>query len=211
MSLKPIIILGGGGHARVVADTLRACKADVLGFVDKDPLKTTLDGLRRLGAEEYILESCNADEVVIANGIGSVGWPGDRYEWFIRLSQSGYNFTSVIHPTATLSPLVHLGRGVQVMARAVVQPGVHLEVNTIVNTGAIVDHDCQIGAHVHIGPGAVLSGNVTVGDCAHIGTGASVIEGINIGAESIVGAGSVVIRDVKDKVIVAGVPAVKKA
>ena len=211
MNVKPIIILGGGGHARVVVDTLYAHKADVIGFVDKDPLKTTLNGLPRLGAEDYILESCNAEEIVVANGIGSIGQPGARYEWFVRLRQHGYSMVSIIHPSSIISPSVRLGMGVQVMARAVLQPGVHVKENTIINTGAIVDHDCEIGAHVHIGPGAVLSGNVSVGDGAHVGTGASVIQGIKIGAKSIVGAGSVVIRNVEDNVIVAGVPAVKKA
>ena len=210
MDVKPIIILGGGGHARVVVDTLFVCDARVLGFVDRDPQKTELEGLQRLGGDEYILSSFDPDEIMIANGVGSIGKPGARLQLFNRFKQHGFSFVTIIHPRAVVSPRAILKEGVQVMAGAIIQPAAHIGENTIVNTGAVVDHDCTIGAHVHIGPGATLSGEVTVGAYSHIGTGASVIQGIKIGSRSIVGAGSVVIRPVEDDVTVVGVPAVQK-
>ncbi|MBX2819383.1 MAG: acetyltransferase [Rhodothermaceae bacterium] len=211
MKSLPIIVLGGGGHARVVIDALLACNEQVLGFVDADPDKTDVEGLRRLGQVEYIAETYRSDKVLLANGFGSIGMPGARLTYFEKYKQWGFQFISVIHPRAIVSPSTTLEEGVQVMAGAIIQPGVSVGENSIINTGASVDHDCTIGSHVHVAPRATLSGTVRVGDCAHIGTGAVVIQGIDIGAESMVGAGSVVVKDVEKGSTVLGNPAVRKS
>lgn len=210
MESKPIIVIGGGGHARVVIDALVACGADVRGFVDLDPLKEEVDGLSRLGGDDSIYELFEPGSVYLVNGIGSLGPPGIRRSIYNRFRQKGYIFKTCIHPRAVVSPQAHLAQGVQIMAGAVVQPGATLRENTIVNTGATVDHDCRVGSHVHIAPGVTLSGDVSIGDCSHIGAGATVIQGIQIGSHSIVGAGSVVIRDVEEGDTVMGVPATRR-
>ena len=202
----PIIIIGGGGHAKVIADILFACRKNVLGFVDKDPRKSTLLGLNRLGDDDLI-RNYNPQQVMIANGLGSVGPPGVRKECFIELKERGYEFVECIHPSAVVSPFARLGEGIQVMAGAVIQPGVTIGDNSIINTRASIDHDCKIGAHVHIAPGVTLSGDVTVRDRSHVGTGASVIQGVKIGEDCLVGAGAVVVGDVGANQKVMGVPA----
>lgn len=204
--MKPIIILGGGGHARVVRNVLRCAGASVLGFVDIDVQKKKLNDLLRLGDDSVILEY-DQDEVLLANGLGSVGLPGARLNRYIWFKEKGYIFTQVIHPETVIADDVALGEGVQVMAGAVVQPGTSIGNNTIINTRSSVDHDCEIGAHVHIAPGVTLSGQVTIGERSHIGTGTSIIQGMRVGSGSLVGAGSVVIHPVADDSKVWGVPA----
>ncbi|WP_061214979.1 DapH/DapD/GlmU-related protein [Syntrophomonas wolfei] len=93
------------------------------------------------------------------------------------------------------------------MAGAVIQALVTIGVNTIINTRASVDHECLIGDHVHIAPGTTISGGVKIGDNVLIGAGATIIQGIHIGASSIVGAGAAVTKDVREGVIVMGIPA----
>lgn len=203
---KQWIVLGGGGHAKVVIDTLLAAHQDVLGFTNPSDEVTSVLGVERVGDDDA-LGRYAVGEVALAIGLGSVGSSDRRRELFLRFSAQSYSFPPVVHPSAVVASSVSLGSGVQVLAGAVVQAGCCIHDNVIVNTRSSVDHDCSIGAHAHVAPGVTLSGGVTVGEGAHIGTGASVIQGVTIGARSMVGAGAAVVRDVSVGSTVIGVPA----
>ena len=204
----PVLILGAGGHARVLIDALLASSALIAGIVDPDPMLAgaTVLGVPVLGGDEIV---CNysPDEILLVNGLGSIRLPQRRQEVFERFSATGYSFAPVVHPSAVIAADVELAEGVQIMAGAVVQTGCHIGANAIVNTRASVDHDCVIGDHSHIAPGVTLSGGVTVGRSSHIGTGTTIIQGIGIGDSSLVGAGSLVLKDVPSGVTVVGAPA----
>lgn len=204
----PVIVLGSGGHAKVLLDALRTGAASVIGLTDSDPALagSTVLGVKILGTDDA-LRQFPPSAVVLVNGIGSIGPTDSRRALFEKYKRLGYTFASVIHPAAVVAPSAQLGEGVQVMAGGIVQPDCSIGDDSIVNTGASVDHDCRIGAHVHIAPGATLSGTVEVGDNVHIGTGSTVMQGVRIGAESVIGAGAVVIDDVAPRTRVAGVPA----
>jgi sugar O-acyltransferase (sialic acid O-acetyltransferase NeuD family) len=203
---KPVILIGGGGHAKVLISTLLLQGRTVLGFVDPKPSLPSLLGIAHLGGDDMVFVY-EPDQVRLINGVGSTDSTVLRRTIYEKFLERQYIFETIIHPSAIIAPEVHIENGVQVMAGAVVQPGSHLGANAIINTGAHVDHDCLIDAHAHIAPGVTLSGNVHVGIGAHIGTGACVIQGITINAASIVGAGAVVVRDVLAGVTVVGVPA----
>lgn len=208
MSVSAIVI-GAGGHARVIADALVANDVRVLGFTELDASRhgTYLDGHPILGGDE-ILSRYSNEKVVLANGIGSVGAPVVRRAVHERLSRTGWRFVSVIHPRATVSPAALIKEGVQVMAGAVIQAGSTVCEGSIVNTSAVVDHDCILGAHCHIAPGAVLSGGVVLGDGCHVGAGAVVIQSIVLGPNTIVGAGAVVVRSFSaGSALLIGIPA----
>ena len=198
---KPVIILGAGGHARVIAEALQRSGKAILGLLDaRIPAYTAVSGLMVLGGDEHLVDY-SPNDVELANGIGSL--PGkceDRLRVFRTYKEKGYGFATVIHPSAVLPEELALGEGAQVMAGAILQPGVAVGINSIINTGAIVDHDCIIGDHCHIAPGTVLSGGVRVGDEAHIGTGAHVIQGMVIGRGAVVAAGATVYRPVAEGV-----------
>jgi UDP-perosamine 4-acetyltransferase len=194
---RPVAILGGGGHARVVIEMLRLLGAQVLGVIDPNP--AVADRLpaqvRYLGARLGSVKSSDCD---VAIGIGSidVGEANPRPRLFDEAKAAGFAVRSLCHPAAVLATDTVLGEGSQVMAGAILQPGVVLGVNCIVNTGASLDHDCRVAGHVHIAPGAVLSGGVTIEEGAHIGTGAVIIQGVRIAAGAMIPAGAVVTRDV---------------
>ncbi len=202
----PLIIIGGGGHAKVLASALLLQHRSVLGFVDRNPLLPPLLGIAHLGDED-VLFRYPPDQLRLVNGVGSIDSTAARRMLYEKFQKRQYVFETVIHPSAIIAPEVHIEDGVQVMAGTVVQPGSRIGANVILNTGARVDHDCSIEAHVHIAPGVTLSGNVHIGEGAHIGTGASIIQGITVGAASIVGAGAVVVTDVPEGITVVGVPA----
>ena len=202
----PVIVIGRGGHAKVLVSTLLLCRRSILGFVDLDPTGPPLLGIKHLGSDAAIMHHATGD-VQLVNGVGSTGSTARRRDIYDRFIREGYYFASVIHPSAIIAPEVQVQDGVQIMAGAIVQSGSSLGPDAILNSGAIIDHDCIVGAHAHIAPGAVLSGGVRVGSGAHVGTGANIIQGVSIGADSVVGAGAVVIKDVPPGVTIVGVPA----
>lgn len=205
---RPVIIIGGGGHARVLISTLKVLRCEIIGILHPDTslIGDYIAGIRVLGNDDKLRDYA-PDTIELVNGLGSVSLPEKRKDIYMKFKKNGYSFASVIHPSAIVVDGVKIGEGVQIMAGAILQSGCLIGDNAIINTGAIVDHDCKVGAHVHIAPGSVISGDVEIGAMAHIGTGASVIQGKKIGDSAIIGAGAVVIRNVSEAKKVAGNPA----
>lgn len=205
---KPVLILGAGGHAKVLVDALIQSGSEIVGIADADSslVGTKLLGVPVLGGDE-IINNFPQSEILLVNGLGSVRVTVKRKDFFNFYRTLGYDFATVIHPSAIIASDVVIGEGVQIMAGVVIQPGCQIGCNTIINTSSSVDHDCLIGENVHIAPGVTLSGGVRIGQESHVGTGATVIQGISIGTHSLVGAGAVVVRDVSDRTSVVGVPA----
>lgn len=202
---KPVILLGNGGHARVLTDILLLEQRVILGYTALHPDKNQY-GLPYIGNDEMVTQY-SPSTVELVNGLGSTSNTYLRKKLFNSFKKMNYRFTSIIHPETIISPSVHLGEGVQIMAGSVIQPFVKIDDNTIINTSVTVDHDCRISKHCHLAPGTILSGNVKVGDETHIGTGTTIIHNIVIGENVLVGAGSLVIRDLLDNKIYYGSPA----
>lgn len=205
---KPHLILGAGGHARVLIDALQLTGSNILGALEPDASfwgKSIL-GVPILAGDDEIL-SFKLDEVVLVNALGSVSSTKARQKLFELWTSRGYTFSSVIHPTAVISKHATLAQGVQVMASAVIQAGVTVAENTVINTAAVIEHDCKLGAHVHIAPKACLAGGVKVGQGSHVGLGASVLQTLSLGDDCLIAAGAVVVNSVQRKGKVKGVPA----
>lgn len=205
---RPLIIIGAGGHSKVLLDILQDREEDILGLTEANDTRQNdriLD-IPIIGQDQVIFQF-DPEFLFLVNGIGKIDRGMHRQELFLYFKRYGYQFTQVIHHSAVVSSHVQLSEGIQVMAGAVIQAGSIIGENSIINTRAALDHDVYIGAHVHIAPGAIISGGVKVGDGTLIGAGATIIQGIKIGSNSIVAAGSVVVKDVADGVTVMGVPA----
>lgn len=200
--LKPVIVLGAGGHAAVLIDILKQQKRNIVAIVSPDLTQKgpVFDGIEVLLQDKDVLKF-EPETITLINGIGSI--PGNKlrenlYKDFI---DKGYHFETVVSDNAIVSHYAILADGVQVMAGAVIQVGTSIGANCIVNTSAIIDHDCEIGRHNHIAPGATLSGGVVTGDGVHIGTGANIIQLITVGADVVVGAGTTITKDVEKNTI----------
>lgn len=201
---KGNLIIGAGGHGKVVADALVSAGMSLIGFVDDDPKITGKKVLNFpvLGKIDQWLEF-NAEGIVIAIGNN-----------YIRRSirektetQGRPNWITVIHPRATVSNTVKLGIGTVILAGAIVNPDTEIGQHAIINTGATIDHDCKVGDYVHIAPGVHLAGGVQIGDNTLIGIGSAIIPGLHVGNDTTVGAGAVITRDVPASVTARGVPA----
>ncbi len=203
---RPWLVLGAGGHAKVLVDLLRRQGATVLGCTDRDPTRPPVLNVPVLGDDE-VLAAHDPGAVVLANGVGSVGDVTARRRVFESARQRGFRFPPLVHPSAVVGADVTLAEGAQVLAGAVVAPGCRLGLNVIVNTGALLDHDVVLGDHAHAAPGVAVSGHTVIGAAVHLGTGCAVIHRLTVGEGATVGAGAAVIRDVPPGVTVVGVPA----
>jgi UDP-perosamine 4-acetyltransferase len=200
-----VLIIGGGGHAKVVIESLRAADPDVeLAIVDDEPAKLSSQilGVTVVGGRGW-LES-NWPEAPVAMGLGSNRARVDFAEWLKRQDRK---MKAVVHPSAVVSASAIVMEGAFLAPACVINAQATVGALSIINTGATVDHDCVIGEGVHIAPGAHLCGGVIVGDRALVGAGATIVPGLRIGADAIVGAGATVVRDVPSGVRVAGIPA----
>jgi sugar O-acyltransferase (sialic acid O-acetyltransferase NeuD family) len=205
---RKCLILGAGGHGRVVLDILMSMgRFDVVGFVDSNPdLKgRRIDGLEVLGSLHDVPLIQNERRVDCA--IVAIGDNGVRRHFADRLEQYGIELINAIHPSARLAHNVSLGRNLVIAAGSVVCAHCQIGDSVILNTGCIVDHESLIGTATHICPGARLAGRVAVESGAFVGIGATIIQNLRIGYEAVVGAGAVVIRDVAPMSTVVGVPA----
>lgn len=207
--MKEIIIIGAGGHAKVIIDIILQRKKF---FNDKLVVKGILDdifceyeekkifGIPIIGKIDKILELPNNTYYIIAIGNNSI-----RKKIFQKYN--GREYATLIHPKAVIAEEVTIGEGTVIMAGAIVNSHTRIGKHCILNTGSIVEHDNFIEDYVHISPGAVLCGGISVEEGTWIGANVVITHGMKIGKEVIIGAGAVVIKNIDNKNIVAGNPA----
>lgn len=204
------VLLGAGGHAKVVIDCLRSSSnSQQLDLVALDQTAgmwgTSIMGIPIVGDDEMLPK-------LVARGVGYficclAGKNEIRARLFEAASQLGLRPMSVRHSSAIVSPYAQVEEGCQLLPACVVNAGARIGANVIINTAAVIEHDCSVADHAHIATGARLAGGVRVGRGAFIGAGATVKQTLCIGERAVVGAGAVVIREVEPAAVVAGVPA----
>jgi sugar O-acyltransferase (sialic acid O-acetyltransferase NeuD family) len=204
------VVLGSGGHARVLIDAIQAVgKVSLWGILEVDSSKwgQQLLGVAIRGGDNLLATIREQNVTYFVVGLGSTQNNMPRKRLYEQGLSYGLLPLSIIHPSVLCSPNVHISEGCQILTGAIVNAGVKLGNHVIVNSGAIIEHDCEVKTHVHIATGAMLAGGVLVGEEAHVGIGAVVRQGIHIGARAVVGAGAVVVKDVEPETVVVGVPA----
>ena len=206
--MKPIVIIGGGGHAKVLVDIVLGLQQfEILGYVDPVD-RGPLLGAGILG-NDTVLPSLirQYPECAAALGIGITKPNTKRAGLYQRLLGLGFEMPTVLSPHSIVSPHAAIGRGTVVFHGAVIQAGVQLGMASIINTNATVEHDCTIGDHVHVAPGAVICGGVIIGSDCLIGAGSTILPGRKIASGCILGAGCVVTKDCGKPNHYIGVPA----
>jgi len=195
---KKVVILGAGGHAKVIADIILSSNDVLIGFLD-DVKEGYVFGFPVIGKIDEIHKYDNNYSFVIGIGNNRIRKQVvDRYNvcWH-----------TAIHPSAIIARDVSIAEGTVIMAGAIINPSTIIGKHCIINTGAIIEHDNKIADFVHISPNAILCGTVSVGCQTHIGAGAKIINDISICPEAIVGAGAVVVNDIIEAGTYVGVPA----
>lgn len=206
---KKIVILGAGGHAKVIADFINKDIYELVGFLDKDKayVGQLLNGIPILGDDRNPLFWKEQGISACAIGIGHIGNCAVRNRVFENYKNAGYEVLTVIHPSSIISPSAVIKEGAVVMPGAVVNANAVIGENSIINSNAVVEHDVIIGRGVHVAPGSTVSGGTVVGKNVLIGAGSTIIQSITIGANTIIGAGATVVSDIPDNVLAVGCPA----
>lgn len=195
-----VVVIGAGGHAKVVIATLQATG---------QPVATVYDDDKRLWGQAILgipirgpvsdLQQQTGRKAVIAIG--------DNQVRKTISAQLEMDWICAVHPSAQVHSTSQLGKGTVVFAGAVIQPEVKVGAHSIINTSSSVDHDCSLGPFVHVGPGVHLAGNVRLGASVSLGIGSNVIPDISIEKNTVVGAGAVVLMDLPPNVLSVGTPA----
>jgi acetyltransferase EpsM len=210
----PLIVLGGGEHARVVIDAARSQgeRWVVQGFVAPQAGAGATPDVPWLGDDATLaarLQDLAPDDrpwiVLGFGGGGTTGALAARTATTERFTHA--RWATIVHATAWISPTATLEPGAVVLAHAVINTGAHVGRHAIVNSAAIVEHDVVIGPGSHVAPGAVIGGGTRIGEHAFIGLGARVRDHVEIGARAVVGMGAVVVESIEPGATVVGIPA----
>lgn len=205
--MSTLIIIGAGGHGRVVADCAQQTgKYQKIYFLDDSyPERKNNSIWDIIGKVEKYTRYLDSADFIVAFGNNKL-----RQQVLENLIKSNAKIISLIHPSAYISQHSAIEAGVVVFAQAVINIGSTIKTGCIINTGATIDHDCTIEAMVHISPGVNIAGGVTISERSWIGIGASVIESITLAPNTQVAAGSSIIKATQKNSLYAGVPAVFK-
>ncbi len=202
--MSKLLIIGAGGHGRVIADCAEASRQYCeIAFLD-DSFPEREQNLAWPIIEKSAIWKCFKEEYSFALAIGN---NQARLALFQALDEANAHLPNIIHPTAVISNHSELGKGNVIFANAVINPGSKIGNACIINTAATIDHDCQLTDAVHISPGAHLAGTVTVGQASWFGVGSSSVQAINIAENTQIGAGAAVTKDTQANGLYVGVPA----
>ncbi len=203
---ESLVLIGGGGHALVVAEAARLLGFHLPGYLDDHPLPALArdpDPLTSLGTFADLARIAGRRWIL---AVGNLELRRRLLESMLSLGEQR-NAAAVVHPSAHVSPSARLGAGVYVGPNAVVHSRALVGEHAIINSGAIVEHEVIIGPNSHIAPGSVLGGAVRIGADTLVGLGARILPTLSVGNQSVIGAGSVVLRSVPDRCTAIGSPA----
>jgi sugar O-acyltransferase (sialic acid O-acetyltransferase NeuD family) len=201
--MKNLIIVGAGGYAKSVLDSVDYMNFRMVGFLDDIKEKGTSHlGYPVLGNTVECIPM--PQEYVYFVAIGN---NAKRKRWFDVLKEHHLSLINVIDRSALVSTHSTIGEGSFIGKFAVVNSGSSIGDNTVINTRALVEHGCVIGSHVNVSTCATLNGDVIVEEGGFVGSGVTVNGQLSIGRWALVGSGAVVLHDVKPNTTVVGVPA----
>ncbi|KIL49353.1 acetyltransferase [Jeotgalibacillus soli] len=198
-----IIIVGNGGHSKVIQDMIDSLKNDSVVAIldDKYQVEFEQNGIK-YGPLSLIRKYLYLHtKVVIAIGNNKI-----RKKIVHSLALKSDQYATLIHPSAVVSSNAKIGNGTVIMPNAVINTEAQIGEHCIINSSAIVEHENQIGHYTHLSPNVTLTGNVTVSEGVHIGAAATVIPNITIGRWSVIGAGSTVIQSIPANCTAVGSP-----
>ena len=206
--LRTIVIIGASGHGKSVYEAV-SCghQYRVAGFIDdSEAAVSSIKNCPVLGRIEDINKIIKTHH--ICGGIVAIGDNYIRQKCMLRIQTlvPGFEFVSIIHPSATISVNSLVGEGTCVLGASFININCRVGRGCILNTGSILEHDCELGDYASLAPGVCVGGNVSIGQYSAISIGATLIHDLSVGNNTLVGAGSVIVRDLPENVIAYGVP-----
>lgn len=207
--MKKIIVIGDGGHAKVVIDIIKDMNEFEIVGITSTSDQTVFRGYPILG-NDSILDKDEYKDCVLAMGLGGFKDNIMREKVFNLIKSKGYCFANIIHPSAVISKTARFGEGIVVFPGVVINTDVEIGNNSIIATSSSIDHETIIGNHVLVSAGVTVGAYSVIKDGALLALGSKVISGITIGQNSLIAAGAVVTKHVEDNKKVFGIPAKEK-
>ncbi|WLR52978.1 acetyltransferase [Bacillus tianshenii] len=204
--MKKIVLLGSGGHCKVIQDIVKAGgEYELFGLLDdKETGHVVKDGIHYAPisfAHELLESDCDVRLVI------SIGNNRIRKKIAEKLNLPNEKYATLVHPSAVLGSNVTIGAGAVVMPGAMINADSKVGKHNIVNTRSVIEHDNLLEDYVHLSPNASAAGGVTIAEGTHVGIGASIIPGIHIEEWTVIGAGAAVVHNLPAYCTAAGVPA----
>jgi len=207
--MKPLILIGGGGHCKSVIEAAESAGYQILGVLDvPEEVGKEILSTRVIGTDDDIPAYVGKAEYVIT--VGFIKNPNTRIKLYNKVKETGGKLATIIASTAHVSKYAEIGEGTVVMHQAFVNAGAKVGNNVILNTFTNIEHDAVIGDQCHISTGTMVNGDCKVGNNCFIGSQSVLANGITIGDDIIVGAGSLVRKSISERGIYSGNPAILK-
>ena len=202
--METLVIIGAGGHGRVVADgaQLLGTYGKIVFLDDRYKKAEESGGWLIIGLIDDFPKYLESSDFIVAIGNNAF-----RAKVNKKLEDANANIVSIIHPSAVVSPNTSIGKGVVICANAAINVGTQIGDGCIINTGATIDHDCKIDSYVHVSPGVNIAGGVNINKLSWLGIGSTVIESLTVAENTQVGAGAVVTQSTQINSLYLGVPA----
>lgn len=207
--MKPLVLIGGGGHCKSVIEAAESAGYQILGVLDMpEEVGKEILSAKVIGTDDDIPTYVDKAEFVIT--VGFIKNPAIRIRLYNKVKEAGGKFATIVASTAHVSKYATIGEGTVVMHQAFVNAGAKVGNNVILNTFSNIEHDAVIGNQCHISTGTMVNGDCKIGDNCFIGSQSVLANGISVGDDIVVGAGSLVRKSIKEKGIYSGNPAVLK-
>ena len=204
--MDKIVIIGGGGHAKVVISILKKINTyEIVGYTDVKNRGEIL-GVKYIGNDSILKKLYRNGIKNAVLGLGFIKSNKKRKNVLKEISNIDFNYPAIISNNAIINEDVTTGMGTVITDGVVINSGTQLANFCIINTRSSIDHDCMIKNHTHIAPGVTLSGGVEIGDNVLIGTGANIIQYKKVVDNAIIGAGSTVVKDINESGLYGGIP-----
>lgn len=199
--MKRLIMIGAGGHAESVADSIDTDLYELVGFIDSNKTGT------HIGLPIFGKDITNVPDYMSCVYFVSIGDVGYRELWFKKIQERQLPVINIIDKTALISRSASIGIGNFIGKFAVINAGTKVGDNNVINTKALIEHECRIGSHTHLSTNSTINGDVVVEDSVFFGSTAVCNGQLKIGHHAVVGSGSVVIKEVEPWTTVVGAPA----
>ena len=141
---KSLLIIGAGGHGKVVKEIAGALGYNKIVFLDDN----SAEAMGKIAESKAFVNQFQEAFV----GIGNNKFRG---ELLTRLEQEGFAIPVLIHPTAYVSKSAVIGKGTVVEPMAIVNANGKIGTGCIISVGSIVDHDAVLEDCVHVNAGAI--------------------------------------------------------
>lgn len=207
--MKPLILIGGGGHCQSVIEVAESTGREIRGILDlPEEVGKLVLGYPVLGTDDQLVDYAQNCEFVIT--VGFIKNPSLRIKLFNRVHEAGGVLATLIASTAYVSRHASLGSGTVVMHHAFVNAGAKIGENVIINTFCNIEHGVTVGNQCHISTGTMVNGDCKVGDNCFIGSQSVLANGVSVCDDVVVGAGSLVRKSIIKPGVYSGNPAILK-